>query len=81
VDHTRLAVTGYEETNGVDIIEAVERTEKTCAVGLQFHPEAALIKSMENAENQHDFMDYETALSIFRWIVREAAPLELTEAA
>ena len=53
------------------MIEAVERTDKTFAVGLQFHPEAALVKHMENAENRDDFMDYDTALSIFQWIVQE----------
>lgn len=40
VENTRLAVTGYAETNGIRIIEAVERTDKPFAVGLQFHPEA-----------------------------------------
>ena len=71
VDNTRLAVTGYTDTNGIQMIEAVERTDKTFAVGLQFHPEATLVKHLENAENRDDFMDEETALSIFRWIVQE----------
>ena len=72
VENTRLAVTGYTETNGIIIIEAVERTDKTFAVGLQFHPEAALVKHMESAENRDDYMDYDTALSIFQWIVQES---------
>ena len=71
VDNTRLAVTGTTETNGIEMIEAVERTDKTFAVGLQFHPEAALVKHLENAENRNDFMDYDTALSVFQWIVQE----------
>ncbi len=71
VDNTRLAVTGTTDTNGIEIIEAVERTDKTFAVGLQFHPEAALVKYLDGAENSDDFMDYETALSIFEWIVEE----------
>ena len=71
VDNTRLVITGITETNGVQIIEAVERTDKTFAVGLQFHPEAALVKHLENADNRNDFMDYDTALSIFQWIVEE----------
>jgi len=53
------------------MIEAVERTDKTFAVGLQFHPEAALVKHLENAGNRNDFMDYDTALSVFQWIVQE----------
>ena len=71
VDNTRLAVTGTAETNGIQMIEAVERTDKTFAVGLQFHPEAALVKHLENAGNRNDFMDYDTALSVFQWIVQE----------
>ena len=71
VDNTRLVITGITETNGVQMIEAVERTDKTFAVGLQFHPEAALVKHLENADNRNDFMDYDTALSIFQWIVEE----------
>jgi putative glutamine amidotransferase len=71
VDNTRLEITGYTETNGIQMIEAVERTDKTFAVGLQFHPEAAIVKHLEGAENQDDFIDYDTALSIFRWIVEE----------
>ena len=69
VDNTRLAVTGTTDTNGVTMIEAVERTDKTFAVGLQFHPEAALVKHLDGAENRADYMDYDTALSIFQWIV------------
>lgn len=68
VDNTRLAVTGYTQTNGINIIEAVERTDKTFAVGLQFHPEAAVVKNLENFENKNDFMNYDTALSVFQWI-------------
>ena len=71
VDNTRLVVTGYTETDGIQMIEAVERTDKAFAVGLQFHPEAALVKHLENAENQGDYMDYDTALSIFRWVVQQ----------
>ena len=71
VENTRLVVTGYTETDGIRMIEAVERTDKAFAVGLQFHPEAALVKHLENAENQGDYMDYDTALSIFRWVVQQ----------
>ena len=71
VDNTRLTVTGYTETNGIRILEAVERTDKTFAVGLQFHPEAALVKHLEGAENAGDYMDCDTALSIFQYIVEE----------
>ena len=80
VDNTRLAVTGYTETNGIDMIEAVERTDKTFAIGLQFHPEAALVKHLADAANKADFMDYDTALNIFQWLVQQRF-LEQSEAA
>ena len=71
VNDTHLVVTGFNLTNGIQIIEAVERTDKTFAVGLQFHPEAAVEKHLDNAENKDDYMDYDTALSIFKWVVQE----------
>ena len=76
VDDTRLAVTGYTDTNGIQMIEAVERTDKTFAVGLQFHPETALVKHLDGAENADDFMDYDTALSFFRYIVEVVPALD-----
>ena len=75
VDNTRLTVTGYTDTNGIPMIEAVERTDKTFAVGLQFHPEAALVKHLDKAGNEADYMDYDTALSIFRYLVEEVHTL------
>ncbi|MBR4539503.1 MAG: gamma-glutamyl-gamma-aminobutyrate hydrolase family protein [Clostridia bacterium] len=72
VDNTRLTVTGYTETNGIPMIEAIERTDKTFAMGLQFHPEAAVVKNLDGAANKGDYMDYETALSVFRYIVEKS---------
>jgi len=72
VDNTRLVVTGYTETNGIQMIEAVERADKTFAVGLQFHPEAALVKNLDDATNKGDYMDYEKALSVFQYIVEKS---------
>ncbi len=69
VDNTRLRLTGFTETCGVQMIEAVERMDKTFALGLQFHPEAAVVKHLDNAENRDAFMNYETAMILFRWLV------------
>ncbi|MGX8706893.1 MAG: gamma-glutamyl-gamma-aminobutyrate hydrolase family protein [bacterium] len=71
VDDTRLIVTGTTDTNGIPMIEAVERADKTFALGIQFHPEAALVKHLNSAENEADFMDYDTAVSIFRYLVND----------
>ncbi len=73
VDGTRLRVTGYTETEGIRMIEAVERTDKTFALGVQFHPEAALVKNLDNADNLGDFMDYDTAVQFFRYLIEEPA--------
>lgn len=76
VDNTRLAVIGTTDTNGLQMIEAVQRMDKTYAVGLQFHPEAALVKNLDDAANKGDFMDYDTSLSIFQWIVGQGWLME-----
>ncbi len=34
-------------------------------IGFQFHPEAAVVKHINNAENASDFMTIETALLVF----------------
>ena len=73
VDGTRMDVTGYTEEDGVKIIEIVERRDRTFAIGFQFHPEAAVVKHLNNAENKEDFMDYDTALSPFIWLLQEVS--------
>ena len=73
VYQTRLNVTGYTETDGFNMIEAVERTDKRLAIGFQFHPEAAVVKHLDNAENKDDYMDYDTAISVFTWLVEEVS--------
>lgn len=45
---TRLTVTGVTETSGVDIIEAVERQDKTFVLGIQFHPEIAVVRELDD---------------------------------
>ncbi len=57
VDGTRLVVTGTTDTCGIDIIEAVERPDKTFVLGLQFHPEIAVIQ-----QQNEDFLVYFTTL-------------------
>ncbi len=76
VDNTRLKVTGTLSTNGIDIIEAVERTDKTFAVGFQFHPEAAVAKYVNKAANAGDFMSKKTALRFFERLIDEVSGTE-----
>ena len=48
VEGTRLKVTGITETAGVDLIEAVERPDKSFVLGLQFHPEIAVVRELDD---------------------------------
>ena len=47
IDGTRLKTTGISRTNGADIIEAVERPDKTFVLGLQYHPEIAVVRHLD----------------------------------
>ena len=69
VEGTHLRVTGTTYTDGVDIIESVERTDKRCAFGTQYHPEAAVCKHLDDLPNKGDFMSYGDAIALFEWIV------------
>ncbi len=82
VDDTRLTVSGSTVTDGVTMIEAVERTDKTFALGLQFHPEISVGKWLGNAEDKDGFLELEFALSFFKRLKTEAeVQLEEDEAA
>ena len=71
VDGTRLVVTAHATTEGADIIEAVERTDKTYAIGVQFHPEISIQKVLDNEENVQDYLDYDTAILLFKRLQEE----------
>ena len=47
-DDTRLVITAVTETGGLEIIEAVERPDKTFALGLQYHPEIAVVRELDD---------------------------------
>ncbi len=48
VDGTALVVTGCSATGGAEeIIEAVERPDKTFVLGLQYHPEMAVVRQLD----------------------------------
>lgn len=65
VDNTNLIVSGTTETNSENMIEILEYKGKDFIMGLQFHPEAAVVKHLNGAENASDFMDIDTAMLIF----------------
>jgi putative glutamine amidotransferase len=49
VDGTRLIITGETDTAGERIIEAIERPDKTFVLGLQYHPEIAVVRETDEA--------------------------------
>lgn len=66
ISGTRLTVTARTVSNGIEIIEAVERKDKTFCLGVQFHPEVAVRKVLDKADDAADFMEYDAAMSFFR---------------
>ena len=54
------------------MVEGIERTDKRCAIGVQFHPEAAIVKHVGKAVNNanaREFMAYDAAIPLFRTFI------------
>lgn len=69
---TPLQVTATATVSGVEMVEGIERTDKSCAVAVQFHPEAAVVKHLGKAinnDNARQFMSYDEGMTIFRSFV------------
>ena len=69
VTGTPLRVTGITPTDGVDIIEAIERTDKTFALGVQFHPEEAVKQHLKGEQGADRFMPLEEAVKYFAALI------------
>ena len=72
VTGTPLKVTGVACTDGVDIIEAIERTDKHFALGVQFHPEEAVRKHVTGQPDAAGFMPLEEAVKYFTALIDHA---------
>jgi putative glutamine amidotransferase len=72
VENTPLRVTGVTPTDGVDIIEAIERTDKTFALGVQFHPEEAVRQHVKGSDDASRFMPLDEAVDYFRMLIKAA---------
>ena len=75
VDGNCLKVTGTTFTNGFDFIEAIERTDRSLAIGLQFHPEVSIVKHVNKSPNESNYMNYTKAQSIFRNFVNKSCEI------
>ena len=73
VDGTNLKVVGVTKTCGLDMIEAVQRTDKSFILGIQFHPEAAVAKNIHGEENASAYMSKEQAEEFFARFYEAAA--------
>ena len=69
VEGTELKVTGITPTQGTDIIEAIERKDKTFALGVQFHPEEAVRQHLDNTPTAKNFMQLYDGVSYFRALI------------
>ena len=71
---TPLRVTGITPTDSVDIIEAIERTDKHFALGVQYHPEEAIRQHWNHEHSAQWFMSHEEAVKYFAALIDHAQP-------
>ena len=69
LDNTKLSMTAETVTDGVRIIEGVERKDLSFCLGVQFHPEVAVRKHVEQEADASNYMDLESASSFFKALV------------
>lgn len=76
VKGTLLRVTGVTPTDGADIIEAIERTDKTFALGVQYHPEEVVRKHVKNSDDTARFMPLDEAVAYFKALIQAVERIE-----
>lgn len=74
VTATPLKVTGITSDGGLDVIEAIERSDKHFALGVQFHPEEAIRKHLDHESDASLFMPLEKGVDYFKALIRAAIP-------
>ena len=65
LEGTNLRKSATTTIDGVEIVEAIERTDKRFVLGVQYHPEVALYKMEHDEENASDYMSRERVLRYF----------------
>ncbi len=65
IEDTRLSLVAENVTDGISIIEGVERKDLSFCLGVQFHPEVAVRKYIDKEEDMENYMDYDLAASFF----------------
>ena len=72
VTGTPLRVTGVTMTDGVPVIEAIERTDKRFALGVQYHPEESVRKHLTAQPDANRFMPLDEAVKYFIALIGHA---------
>jgi len=72
VTGTPLKVTGVTMTDGVEMIEAIERTDKHFALGVQYHPEEAIRQHIKGTPGASRFMPIDEAVKYFSALINHA---------
>ena len=70
VDPAKTKVTAVGRVNGLETIEALERADSDVfSMFLQFHPEHALARWVNDSADKDSFMSYDTSLSFFKYFI------------
>ncbi len=54
-----------------DTSYSAERSDKDYFIGVQFHPEVAVAKVVDNEQDAGNFMNYEAALAYFKRLIQQ----------
>lgn len=69
IEDTSLSLSGVTTTDGINMIEAVERKDSSFCLGVQFHPEVAVRKYIDKEKDADNYMNYEDATSFFKALI------------
>lgn len=78
VTGTPLKVTAITLTDGIPVVEAIERTDVTFALGVQFHPEEAVRMNLDGEVAANRFMPIGEALAYFRALIIQAEKMKIS---
>lgn len=78
VTGTPLKVTAITLTDGIPVVEAIERTDVTFALGVQFHPEEAVRMNLDGEVAANRFMPIDEGLAYFRALIIQAEKMKIS---
>lgn len=79
VTGTPLKVTGITLTDGIPVIEAIEHTDVTFALGVQFHPEEAVRMNLDGEVAASRFMPIDEGLAYFRALIAQGKKMNCSK--